>query len=242
MSDDACRGSDRMLITAKDLTISTGLTGGLGPWTFAAPVGPVATLGAAGSGKTMLLCALAGRMAGTRGQLRVAGIDAIADQRALRRATAVARIGNYVDLEDGLTVGDAITERALLEDERRSPAAAHYAHAAALIDLRVDHRDRIGQLDPLVRAKLTLALACIRPAELIVLDDAERDLNVVEQALLWGCMAAISADGTPVVAATAEATTVPPGVAVIDLVPQDAAVPDEAGPEEEADPEEVVED
>ncbi len=219
MSEPAPRHGEPVppLITADGLSLSTGVGSQVGPWSFSAQPGAVAILGPAGSGKSLLLCALAGRLTGVGGQLTVAGQPGIGKAKALRRATSVARIADYVDLEDGLSVGDAITERTLLEAMAPAPAAAHFTHAAGLIDLKVDHRDRIGTLSPLDRAKLTLALACIRPSSLIVYDDLARELDVAEQSLMWGWVNAISLDGTPVAASTNEPTTVPPDVALIDL-------------------------
>src|SRR5690348_1604940 len=87
-------------VVARDLRFDTPEGAVFGPVDLAFQRSRVAVIhGPAGSGRSSLLLALAGRLRGWTGTLTVAGLDARADERRLRRRSSIARLADLVELE-----------------------------------------------------------------------------------------------------------------------------------------------
>lgn len=181
---------------------------------FAAVVGP------AGCGKSTLLLALTGRLRPVVGELSVGGLDAMKHPGKVRAATAIARLGDLIHPEKSLTLDDCLTERTLFDAADPKTREANYLHAARLLGLDAHRGTLFGDLTPLDRTRAALALACVRPSTVIVLDDLDDNVTVEEQRALWDGVAALAADGQPVIAATTEPSAVHPDAVVIDLEPE----------------------
>ena len=217
--------AEDLSLTARRHTVWSGLDFAFGP-------GLGAVTGLTGSGKSTLLLALTGRMSGVRGGLAVDGIDAVADARRVRAVTSVARIDTMIDLEGRLTVGESVTERALIERVPTAEAAARMAALAAQLDLPDDPDRLVDDLDALDRTVFAVALARLRPAVVTVLDDADRGLTVAEQHRLYDALETLAGDHTAIVVSTREPAALPRRTPVVDL---SAAL----GPDPAPDPEPI---
>lgn len=210
---DDLTGDDRPYIQTRDLTLTTR-------------EGPVysgvdlsfrrgrlaAVVGRSGTGRSALLLTLAGRMRGWTGQCRVAGYDAATQTALLRDRSSVARVSDLVDLEPRLTVAESITERALIDAMPLPRAGERFdASCSALGDLDLSRTTLVGDLSSLDRTLLTVALATLRPAELVVLDDAERGLDRAQSDLLMAGLAGLVETGTAVVVSVLDAAVLPEG-------------------------------
>ncbi|SER06045.1 ATP-binding cassette domain-containing protein [Microlunatus flavus] len=197
---------------------------------FAVEPGRVTLLvGPAGTGRSSLLLALSGRMQGTTGLLRHHGrpVRSRRDLRNLRRASAVARAAELVVPEARLSVAESVAERALLDGVR--PAAAERAFVAAeeLLDVRLDRTLLVEQLPAYEVTALCVALALVRPAELVVLDDLDADLDLTDQRRLLDALVRLAGGSTgtggtagpAVVATSTEARATHPDALLVPLAP-----------------------
>lgn len=160
--------------------------------------------GPSGSGRSSLLLALAGRMRGLTGSLTVAGIDGIREAKRLRRITSIARIGSLIDLEGQLTVGDSMVERSLIDGVRPDRAEQVFRHATAILDCDLPRHDLIDELTALQRTQLTVVLASLRPAHVLLLDDAERGLSRADQQLLLESLHRLTETGVTMIISSVE--------------------------------------
>jgi len=173
-------------------------------------------VGPSGSGRSALLLAVSGRMAGLTGTVRL-GDKTRTRPAELRRCTSLARLATLVGPEDKLTVAESLIERALIDgvrvaDAERAVAVAEQAFAVTLPRGRL-----VEELGAYEQALLCVALAVVRPAELVLLDDADRGLDVADQVRLYAALERLCATGPTVLAATTERAAVPAGVAVVPL-------------------------
>jgi ABC-type multidrug transport system ATPase subunit len=157
-------------------------------------------------------------MRGLTGTVRL-GEHAVASRpRDLRRRTAIARLSTLVGPEGQLTVGESMVERALIDGVQAADADAALAEAEQVFDLTFDRDVLVDQLPAYERSLLAVVLAMVRPADLIVLDDADASLDVVEQTRLLAALSRLSATGRTVLTSTTEAAALPPDAHVITLV------------------------
>ena len=209
---------DADFIEARLLSLATREGAVFGDLEFTVPRGGLAVVaGPSGSGRSALLLTLAGRMRGWTGALRIGGYDAARESRAVRRFSSIARIGSMIELEPRHTVGEAITERALIDNVRPRPAHQIVHHAAREFDLRLDDDALIDRLTAVDRGILAVLLATVRPAELVIFDDVDRDLDPEQQGRLWAVLEAFTGDQITVVASTVHADAVPAGARLITL-------------------------
>lgn len=208
------------LVLASGLTVRTARGQVFAPLDAAFDRGEVvAVVGPPDSGKSALLLALTGRMAGAEGVLRVAGIDAIAEPRDVRKLTSVARIADLVIGEPSLSLEDCITERTLADGAPARSRIANYLHAARLLGLDAPRSTLFGELTPADQTRALVALASILPSPLIVLDDLDDGANLAEQAGLWAGLLALADHGTTIVASASERTVIPQNVQLLEMEP-----------------------
>jgi ABC-2 type transport system ATP-binding protein len=149
-----------------------------------APGELVAVTGAAGSGRTSLLLALAGRFTITDGSLERHG------------RAALAHVPGVTEPDPNLTVAEHVQERLLLLGRRRGPTAR----------VLLDNPDTLARdLSSLERHRLGLTLARLEDPDLILLDDADTGLSAAERDQLWTELRALAAGGLAVVATCREA-------------------------------------
>lgn len=206
------------VVTARGLSLATRRGAVFGPLDFSIDRQTLALAsGPAGSGRSSLLLAVAGRMRGVQGRLAVAGMDAIGQARLVRREVAVARIAGVVVLDERMRVDEAIVERCLTEAIKTRDGSRNFAVTANRIGLRVPQRALIAELDSLDAALLTLALATVRPASLIVYDDLDAHLTRAEEEVLLDAFQLITRTGPAILAATTDVDLAPNGATLIHL-------------------------
>ncbi|WP_369245997.1 ATP-binding cassette domain-containing protein [Streptomyces sp. R41] len=219
-------------VTAEDF----GLEGPRG-WAFrgvcvdAEPGSLIAIEGPSGSGRTCLLLALTGRMKPTEGTATVGGSRLPKQMTAVRRASALAHVPGVTDLDPALTVGEHLSERALLQRqfgdsvrgllrpraERTTEAKLRIdtALAAAGLDretLPKGSRTAVRDLERLEALRLSVALALIGRPGLLGVDDTDLKLSDAERAEAWALLTSLTETGTTVVAVCSEA---PEGATVV---------------------------
>lgn len=175
--------------------------------------------GPSGSGRSALLLAVCGRLRGVTGNLRLDGSPRPARARDLRARTSLARLGTLVQPEERLTVGESLLERALLDGARPAAALRSLATTEELLGVAFDHRQVVGELDSYRRTLLCVALALVRPADLVVLDDADAELDLTDQRRLFAGLERLATAGPAVLASTTEPAAVPAGATVVVLDP-----------------------
>jgi ABC-2 type transport system ATP-binding protein len=176
--------------------------------------------GRAGSGRSALLLAASGRLAvGTR-RGRLVGRDLRTHARQARQHAAVARIAGLVDLEPQLTVSESVVERSLTEGVSAVRAERALAECEELWSCQFPRDALVADLDALDRARLTLALARVRLADLLVFDDVDHDHEPSDQRRLYAAMSACCASGTAVLASTTDPAAIPPHAVVVSLDPE----------------------
>ncbi len=142
----------------------------------------LAVHGAAGTGRTCLLLALAGRMRLTSGAVRVGAHVLPDDHREVRRTVAVAAAGPALALEPRLRVGELIAERTWL-----APGVTTAAVRAALdvVGLDVPEKLMAEELGTAGSTRLALALCLAERPGAIVLDDLDRDCTPDQRREVW---------------------------------------------------------
>jgi ABC-2 type transport system ATP-binding protein len=174
-------------------------------------------VGRSGSGRSALLLAACGRMRGVTGTVRLNSRPA--RPRALRAVTSVARLSSLLQPEAQLSVGESIVERTLVDGVQSADADRAMAAAEDVLQVSFDRSRLVDQLDAYDRALLCVALATIRPTELVVLDDADRGLSLDDQRRLLAALARLAATGPAVLTSTTEPAAVPASAAVVRLGP-----------------------
>jgi ABC-2 type transport system ATP-binding protein len=180
-----------------------------------------AVVGRSGSGRSALLLAVTGRMRGLTGAVRLHSRRT--RPRDLWRVTSVARLATLVQPEGQLSVGESVGERALIDGVPSVDAERAMAVAEEALEVRFDRTRLVDDLDAYDRTLLCVALATIRPAELVVLDDADRGLDLDDQRRLLAALTRLAVTGPAVLVSTTERAAVPTSAAVVPLGPQPAA-------------------
>lgn len=218
------------LILVEDLGLSTANGPVFAGLTFVVPREALSVVvGPSGSGRSALLLAVSGRMRDLTGSVRLAPDTRRTRPRDLRAQTAVARLATLVEPEGQLTVAESMTERALIEGVQVADAEAATAEAEALFEVSFDRGLLVDQLPAYQQALLCVALAMVRPAALIVLDDADRALDLLDQRRLMAALVRLGRSGRAVLASTTERAAVPDEAQLIDLTATPAPAPGAGG-------------
>jgi ABC-type multidrug transport system ATPase subunit len=181
-------------------------------------------VGRSGSGRSALLLAACGRMRGFTGTVRLDSRPV--RPRALRAVTSVARLASLVQPEAQLSVGESIEERMLVDGVQRADAERAMARAEDILEVTFGRSRLVGQLDAYDEALLCVALATISPSRLVVLDDADRGLDLDDQRRLLAALGRLAATGPALLVSTTNPAAVPASATVVRLGPQPvAAVP-----------------
>lgn len=188
-------------VKANDLGARTGRGWIYRDVTFVVHEGEVGAIaGPAGSGRTSLLLATAGRMAFSVGSLAVCGHELPEEAGAVRSAVALARVGGVAELEPELRVRDHLVERGRHGLDRE----ARFDKACGRLGLAVDREALVGGLSASQAVLLSLALALLDEPAVVLLDDLDRELPGAEQTELWQRMRALTEDGVTVLASTTD--------------------------------------
>ncbi len=206
---------DTTYIETRDLSLATHEGPVYQHVDLAFPRGRLAAIvGRSGSGRSALLLTLAGRMRGWSGWVRVAGYDPVTQNRLLRDRTSLALVDDLVTLEPRLTVAESITERSLIDAVPLAKAGTRFEAACAALQVEFPRSAEVRQLTALDYTRLAVALATMRPAEVVFLDSAHRGLDEEECAVLMAGLEALVAAGTFVVVTVLESSKLPPGTSI----------------------------
>lgn len=217
VSEEPTKASDasaaRTAIEVENLTVRYGNLTAVDAISFTARQSEViAMLGPNGAGKTSTIETLEGYRRPTQGQVRVLGLDPIADHARL-----VTKIG--VMLQSGGIY------RAIRVEEAVKLFAAYYAdpldpdELIARVGLSERRRSPWRNLSGGEQQRLSLALALVGRPELVFLDEPTAGLDVSGRQLVHQLIRQLRDEGTTVVLAThdlAEAETLADHVMIID--------------------------
>ncbi|MBU4214247.1 MAG: AAA family ATPase [Actinobacteria bacterium] len=164
-----------------------------------------------GGGRSSLLLTLAGRMRpDSSSRLTVLGERLPAGTRRVQRRSAIAGFAGIDQLDDSVTVADAVRERLTWMSPwyRRVPRpdqATVDALIAPVFGPRPHPRAAtvIWDLDEVDSMLLRIALAFASRPELLVVDDIDQVHDDQRRQTLWSCLEALAATGTTVVASIA---------------------------------------
>ena len=153
-------------------------------------------LGPNGAGKTTTLRILCTLLAPDSGSVRVGGVDALADPRAVRRLLG------YVAQE--VAIDKILTGRELLQlqgDLYHLPAADRNRRIGELIELLgmgdwIDRR--CGGYSGGMRRRLDLAAGLLHRPQVLVLDEPTVGLDIESRAAIWGVLRQLRDGGTTV--------------------------------------------
>ncbi|MEU5207669.1 ATP-binding cassette domain-containing protein [Streptomyces sp. NPDC020742] len=216
-----------MNITRQGTAVSARGIGVRGPrgWAFrgidvtADPGSLIAVQGPSGSGRTCLLLALTGRMRTAEGTATVAGFPLPKRMGAVRSRTALAHVPGVADLEPALTVGEHLTEQALLGRHlkglpwgKRHREAARARIDAALAAAGLDPetlpkglRTTVRDLERLEALRLSIALAVMQNPQVLAVDDVDLKLSPAERGLAWELLRGLARAGLTVLAVGSDA-------------------------------------
>lgn len=171
--------------------------------TFDIPAGGLAAVvGPAGSGRTSLLWAIAGRMALVTGQLAV-GEHVFADNPGkVREQVAVARLHPGYELDPHLRVRELVSEHELFVVGQGTEQSL--ASALALLEVDVDSNSLYGELSPPDQLLFAVGLAASRNPGAIVVDDVEAGCTYPQTCWLWDRLATLADSGPTVIASSTD--------------------------------------
>jgi daunorubicin resistance ABC transporter ATP-binding subunit len=189
------------IIEAHGLTKHFGETQALAGLDLVAESGRVtALLGPNGAGKTTFISAVATLLRPDSGSLRVAGINALADPKAVRHVIGLA--GQYASVEPAMTGLENLRMVARLFGLSKEESA----------DAAVDVLGRLGLSDAgdkLVRdysggmrRRLDLGASLVGRPHLLLLDEPTTGLDPRSRIELWDAIRGLVADGTDVLLTT----------------------------------------
>lgn len=159
----------------------------------------VGIVGHNGSGKSTLLQMIAGRLRPSVGAVEVDGVD-LSTPAGLEHVRRFAAVGGAVAaFYPDLTVGEHLELVAIahgVED-----IARRVDDLLARLEL-AERRDALpGQLSTGMRQKLDLALAFVRPSQLLILDEPDRGLDPAARQRVWDDVRRYRATGRTAVVA-----------------------------------------
>lgn len=159
-----------------------------------------ALLGPNGAGKTTFISAVATLVRPTSGTLRVAGIDALAEPKQVRRIIGLA--GQYASVEPAMTGTENLEMVARLFglDKRETRTAS--AEVLDRLGL-ADAGDRLVRTySGGMRRRLDLGASLVGRPRLLLLDEPTTGLDPRSRSELWDAIRNLVADGTDVLLTT----------------------------------------
>jgi len=206
------------VVVASGLTLRTRRGPVFGPIDLTVYPGQyVVCTGPAGSGKTALLLALAGRMRPSSGTLLIAGVDARRQPASARRHCAMAVFAGLNELPDTLTVRDAIASESYLSPARvrrvRPEAVAASVGLEAALDTKID------ALSEAQRCVLGIGLALMSDPAVLVVDQIGDGLTRTEQDMVDAVLRAAASRGVAVIGACVDAHMVAGADIIVPMSP-----------------------
>jgi ABC-2 type transport system ATP-binding protein len=189
------------IIEAHGLTKRFGEVRGLDGLEVVAESGRVtALLGPNGAGKTTFISAVATLLRPDSGEVRVAGIDAMADPRRVRQLIGLA--GQSASVEPAMTGTENVRMVARLFGLGRRDARIAAAEVLERLDL-ADAGDRLVRTySGGMRRRLDLGASLVGRPQLLLLDEPTTGLDPRGRIELWEAIRNLVADGTDVLLTT----------------------------------------
>ncbi|MCU1398548.1 MAG: daunorubicin resistance transporter ATP-binding subunit [Acidimicrobiales bacterium] len=188
-------------IEALGLTKRYGGTHALAGLDLIAPAGKVtAVLGPNGAGKTTFVKAVATLLSPDSGQLRVAGIDALADPGRVRRSIGLA--GQNAAVEPALTGRENLVMVARFFGHDRTAAQEAAVSVLDEIDLTADADRPVKGYSGGMRRRLDLGASLVGAPKILLLDEPTTGLDPRTRMELWDSIRALVSRGTDVLLTT----------------------------------------
>lgn len=176
--------------------------------------------GTSGSGRSALLLALAGRLRRVTGELLVAGNNAATDTEAVLSLASVGRIGQYAAPDDRLTVGELIGERAVQDGISLRQAIERAEQIEDFLGYRIDRGALYQDLPAAEKSMLSAALAMLRPAAVVVVDEVDRDVPAHQVGVLLSALQRLATmENNVIIVSASNANAAPVGTIRVHLVP-----------------------
>jgi ABC-type branched-subunit amino acid transport system ATPase component len=190
------------------------------------PGGMLAVHGPAGSGRTCLLLALAGRMRLATGAVLVGEHRLPGARRRARALLALARADGAAELEGRLRVRELLAERRWIG---RGVTAARLTEAFDLVGIDPPTAALVADLPPATATLLAAGLALAEAPAGLVVDAVDRGCPPEERSRVWQALSRLCASGYTVLASGTDPPPLPAGEPVVPLpLPQlsDARLPE----------------
>ena len=159
-----------------------------------------ALLGPNGAGKTTFISAVATLLRPDSGSLRVAGIDAMADPKSVRKVIGLA--GQYASVEPAMTGSENLEMVARLFGLGRPEAKAAASDVLGKLGLS-DAGDRLVRTySGGMRRRLDLGASLVGRPQLLLLDEPTTGLDPRSRSELWEAIRMLVSDGTDVLLTT----------------------------------------
>jgi drug efflux transport system ATP-binding protein len=195
-------GLDEVAVLARGLVRRFGPVAAVEGVDFAVRRGEIFGLvGPDGAGKTTIMRMLAGVLPPDAGEIRLAGIDVVADPEAARQR--VSYMPQRFGLYDDLTVSENIFFYATLfgvSGKRRRERTPELLEAAGLAPFR---RRLAGQLSGGMKQKLGLVCALIHTPEVLLLDEPTTGVDPVSRRDFWEILYRLREEGATILLSTA---------------------------------------
>ena len=174
-------------------------------------------LGPNGAGKTTLVRVLATLLKPDSGEARVAGLDVVHDEAALRQRIGLA--GQYAAVDENLTGLENLTMVGRLYGMSRARARARGNELLERFDLVEAARRPVKTYSGGMRRRLDLAAALVASPPVLFLDEPTTGLDPRSRLGLWEVIEGLVSEGTTVLLTTQyleEADRLADTIAVID--------------------------
>ena len=153
-------------------------------------------LGPNGAGKTTTLRILATLLEPDAGEVHVAGLDALADPRAVREQ--LGYVAQEVAIDKILTGRELLQLQGDLYHLRTQARDERIAELIALLGMHDWVDRRCGTYSGGMRRRLDLASGLLHRPRLLVLDEPTVGLDIESRAAIWDVLRALCRDGTSV--------------------------------------------
>jgi len=195
---------ERTAVAGLDLDIAPGTCVGL--------------LGPNGAGKSTTMKLLTGQALADSGTIRVLGFSLPGDSKRARARMGV--VPQDDNLDEDLTVGQAVEVFASLYRVPRAERAAAVDRALAIATLQDRRRDSVKDLSGGMRRRLLIGRALVHSPEVLLLDEPTVGLDPQVRSELWGLISRLRDEGVTILMSThyiEEAERLADDVAVMSL-------------------------
>jgi len=189
------------IIEAHGLTKHFGDTHALAGLDLVAESGQVtALLGPNGAGKTTFISAVATLLRPDAGSLRVAGIDVLADPKAVRHVIGLA--GQYASVEPAMTGLENLRMVARLFGLSKAESAEAAVEVLGRLGLSDAGDKLVRDYSGGMRRRLDLGASLVGRPHLLLLDEPTTGLDPRSRIELWDAIRGLVSDGTDVLLTT----------------------------------------